>query len=105
MRSRVYSGLLLTMVFWGSAFVASKIVVVAVPPDVGAVLRFGLGALLMAAILFRRAARPIPPRDAWGRIAAVGIVGVFAFNALFFGGLVFAPASDAAMIIPTLSPV
>ncbi len=104
-RDRVRAGLVLTMVFWGSAFATSKMIVQHVPPDVGAALRFGLGALLMTAILFRRAAQPVPGRETWGRIAAVGLVGVAAFNTAFFRGLSFAPASDAAVIIPTLSPV
>lgn len=103
--TRVYLGLVLTMVFWGSAFVGSKMLVLEVPPAVGAVLRFGLGALLMMGVLFRRAARPFPPRETRGRIAAVGAVGVTVFNACFFGGLSLAPASDAAVIIPTVSPV
>jgi drug/metabolite transporter (DMT)-like permease len=104
-RIPVHLGLVLTMVFWGSAFVTSKMIVFEVPPDVGAVLRFGLGAVLMMGVLFRRSARPFPPRDVWGRIAAVGIVGVTAFNTCFFHGLALAPASDAAMIIPAISPV
>ncbi len=103
--ARVRLGLVLTMVFWGSAFPASKIIVLHVRPEVGAVLRFGLGALLMGAILFRRAAQPVPPRAAWGGIAVVGLVGVALFNTAFFRGLSLAPASDAAVIIPTLSPV
>ena len=102
---RVYGGLVLTMVFWGSAFVTSKMIVFEVPPEVGAVLRFGLGSILMTAILFRRSAQPVPPKAAWGRTAAVGLVGVAGFNTAFFHGLGLAPASDAAMIIPTLSPV
>ena len=102
---RVYAGLVLTMVFWGSAFVTSKMIVFDVPPEVGAVLRFGLGSVLMMGILFRRSAQPVPPRAAWGKTAAVGLVGVAAFNTAFFQGLALAPASDAAMIIPTLSPV
>lgn len=93
------------MVFWGSAFATSKMIVLHVAPEVGAVLRFGLGALLMMGILFRRSAHPVPVRAAWGRIAAVGLIGVAAFNTAFFRGLSLAPASDAAVIIPTLSPV
>jgi drug/metabolite transporter (DMT)-like permease len=54
-------GLVLPMVFWGSAFVTSKLIVFEVPPDGGAVLRFGLGAVLMMGLLFLRAARPFPP--------------------------------------------
>ena len=101
----VHLGLVLTMVFWGSAFVGSKVIVFDVPPEVGAVLRFGLGAILMMSVLFRRSARPVPPREVWRRIAAVGIIGVTAFNTCFFHGLALAPASDAAMIIPAISPV
>jgi len=72
---------------------------------VGAALRFGFGSLLMMAILFRRSAKPVPPRADWGRLAVVALVGVTGFNTLFFRGLSLAPASDAGMIIPTMSPV
>jgi drug/metabolite transporter (DMT)-like permease len=102
---RVYAGLVLTMFFWGSAFPTSKMLVLEVPPEVAAVLRFGFGSLLMMAILFRRSAKPVPDRDVWVRLAAVGIVGVTGFNTLFFQGLSLAPSSDAGIIIPTMSPV
>ena len=93
------------MVFWGSAFPTSKMLVLEVPPEVGAVLRFGFGSLLMMALMFRRSAKPVPEREMWGRLAVVGLVGVAGFNTLFFRGLSLAPSSDAGMIIPTLSPV
>jgi drug/metabolite transporter (DMT)-like permease len=93
------------MVFWGSAFPTSKMLVFEVPPEVAAVLRFGIGSLLMMAILFRRAAKPVPDRDVWTRLAIVGLVGVTGFNTLFFRGLSLAPSSDAGMIVPTMSPV
>jgi drug/metabolite transporter (DMT)-like permease len=102
---RVYAGLILTMVFWGSAFPTSKMLVLEVPPEVGAILRYGFGSLLMMAILFRRSAKPIPARADWGRLAVVALVGVTGFNTLFFRGLSLAPASDAGMIIPTMSPI
>jgi len=102
---RVYAGLVLTMVFWGSAFPTSKMLVLEVPPEVGATLRFGIGSLLMMALLFRRSAKPVPDRDVWPRLALVGLVGVTGFNTLFFRGLSLAPSSDAGMIIPTMSPV
>jgi len=102
---RVYTGLVLTMVFWGSAFATSKMLVFEVPPEVGAVLRFGFGSLLMMVILFRRSANPIPAQSDWPRLVLVALVGVTGFNTLFFRGISLAPASDAGMIIPTLSPV
>jgi len=48
-------------------------IVFEVPPDVGAVLRFGLGAVLMMGVLFRRSARPVPPRELWGLLWMEGI--------------------------------
>jgi drug/metabolite transporter (DMT)-like permease len=102
---RVYAGLVLTMVFWGSAFATSKMLVLEVSPEVGAALRYGIGSLLMMAILFRRSAKPIPARDDWGRLAVVALIGVTGFTTLFFHGLSLAPASDAGMIVPTMSPV
>src|SRR4030042_1841855 len=104
-RGRVYAGLVLTMVFWGSAFATSKMLVLGVPREGGAVLRFGFGSVLMMAILFRRSAKPVPARADWRRLAVVALVGVTGFNTLFFRGLSLAPASAAGMIIPTMSPV
>ena len=54
-------------------------IVFEVPPDVGAVLRFGLGAVLMMGVLFRRSARPVPPRELWGLLWMEGIraIGVY----------------------------
>jgi len=104
-RGRVYAGLVLTMAFWGSAFATSKMLVLEVAPEVAAVLRFGIGSVLMMAILFRRSANPVPARGDRVRLVLVSLVGVTGFNTLFFRGLSLAPASDAGMIIPTLSPV
>ena len=102
---RVYAGLVLTMVFWGSAFPTSKMLVLEVPPEVGAALRFGIGSLLMMAILFRRSAKPVPDRDVGARLAVVGLVGVTGFNTLFFSGLLVGPSSDSGMNITMVSPV
>ncbi|MET7855292.1 DMT family transporter [Streptomyces avermitilis] len=105
--SNPYLHLLMTMVLWGSAFSSSKAVVEYVPPSVGALLRFGGGAiaLLVAVRLFggRKASR-VPARNGW-RAAAAGVLGVFAYNGFFFWGLSKAPSLDAGILIPVMSPV
>jgi drug/metabolite transporter (DMT)-like permease len=93
------------MLFWGSAYATSKMIVREVPPDAAAVLRFGIGALAMVAILGFREAKPVPPRAAWPALLLQSALGVVGYNACFFRGVSLAPASDAAMIVPTLSPV
>jgi drug/metabolite transporter (DMT)-like permease len=103
-----YLYLLATMAFFGSAFASSKMVVGHMPHQVAAVLRFGGGALilvLLLALMSRKSNGPkITARDI-GRAAAVGLVGVFAYNLFFFWGLSLAPSIDGSIIVPVLSPV
>ncbi|SFS89621.1 DMT family transporter [Marininema halotolerans] len=105
--SLTYSLLGLMSIFWGSAFVGSKMVVGVVPPTVAAFIRFGLGGLMMGLyLLVRGRGRYAPiPRQRWFSIALLGIIGVTIFNACVFLGLDYATAADATMMIPTLSPV
>jgi drug/metabolite transporter (DMT)-like permease len=103
--ARARAGLVLVMLLWGSAYVTSKMIVREVPPDAAAVLRFGIGAAIMVGILCIREKRPVPPAAAWPALLLQSALGVVGYNACFFRGVKLAPASDAAMIIPTLSPV
>lgn len=102
---RVYIGLVLTMCFWGSSYATSKMLVFEVPYEVAALLRFGLGALLMIGIQFRLSGKLIPERKYWGQLTLLGLVGITLFNLFFFGGLSLAPSADAGMIVPTMSPI
>jgi drug/metabolite transporter (DMT)-like permease len=101
-----YLLLMTTMVLWGGSFSSSKVVVENVPYTVGALLRFGGGAiaLVVAVSLFDRRETPVPARNAWPA-AAAGVLGVFAYNGFFFWGLSLAPSLDAGILIPVMSPV
>lgn len=103
-----YLLLLATTTFWGSAFVTSKIAVAVVPPSVAAFIRFGLGAifsiLLLRFLHSRDQTVQAIPDGSWRRVIILGLVGVAAYNVLFFWGLAFSYASDGSMIIPVLSP-
>lgn len=104
-----YILLLLTMVFWGSAFTGAKLVVGQVPPEVGAFLRFGFGAVFMFLLLLsrktgRQDARSIGKKY-WFSILLLGITGVALYNLFFFWGVRYSFASDGSSIVPTISPV
>lgn len=103
---RIYLLLVLTTVFWGSAFTASKVAVASVSPTVAAFFRFGLGALFMLLILRlgKRETRNIP-KQFRGSVILLGVTGVALYNLFFFWALHFSKASDGSMIIPTMSPV
>ncbi|MDT0453214.1 DMT family transporter [Streptomyces hesseae] len=104
--SNPYALLLMTMLLWGSSFSSSKAVVEHVPHSVGALLRFGGGALalLLAVALFGNREQRVPARAGW-LAAAAGVLGVFAYNGFFFWGLSLAPSLDAGILIPVMSPV
>lgn len=103
-----YAMLIATAFFWGSAFVTSKIVVGEVPPSAAAFIRFGLGAFFAVLLLIILRSRDktvrVAPSGNWTGVLILGLVGVAAYNLLFFCGLAYSKASDGSMIIPTLSP-
>jgi drug/metabolite transporter (DMT)-like permease len=100
-----YLFLLITMALFGTAFTSSKIVVGEIPHDVAASLRFGGGAVILLIVL---CLRPGTARFSWrdlARAGSVGLIGVCAYNFLFFWGLSLAPSLDGTIIVPVLSPV
>lgn len=106
--ANAYLYLLATMAFFGSAFASSKAVVGHMPHQVAAVLRFGGGALILVLLLLLIGRKPEGPKSTRGQIAraaAVGLLGVFAYNLFFFWGLSLAPSIDGSIIVPVLSPV
>ncbi|HEY0805178.1 MAG TPA: DMT family transporter [Pseudonocardiaceae bacterium] len=102
---RRYLPLVLTMVFWGSAFATSKMTVGAVPPSVAAAIRFVGGAVILLAVVLASGQGVRLNRRDWSMIGLLGLTGVFGYNMLFFVALTMAPASDGSMIVPVLSPV
>ena len=103
---RIYLLLLLTIVLWGGSPVAGKLAVQELPPVTVGVLRYGAGSLILF-LLFGgrlRAWRQIRRRDRW-LLLSVGLLGTFLNHLAFYGGLVLAPASHAAILSPTTSPI
>jgi drug/metabolite transporter (DMT)-like permease len=104
-----YLLLLSTMIFWGSAFTGAKLVVGQVPPEVGAFMRFGIGAIFMFLILLShkkgRADAVSIGKKHWISIILLGITGVALYNLFFFWGVTYSFASDGSSIVPTISPV
>lgn len=88
---------------WSGGWIAGKLGVNAVPPLELSAIRFALAGVLLLGIARLTGARLGSER--LGLIAVSAIFGVFGYNALVFVGLTLTPASDAALIVPTLVPV
>lgn len=101
----VYLKLLLTAFFWGGTFVAGRAVTKDVGPLSAAFLRFALASLLLLILTWRQEKRlPLPTRGQILPLVLLGLIGVFAYNALFFNALKLIDAGRAAVII-ALNPV
>lgn len=101
-----------TAIMFASAFVATKYTVDTVAPSLAAALRFAVAAVALAsfATVQSRVATnahervQLLPTDRW-RIVLLGVLGIFAYHALFFWALQFTSASLSALIVPTTLPL
>ena len=82
------------IVFWGISFVATKAVLREVSPVTLIFVRFGIGALVLLAIV-----RELPPRRAWGPLALMGFVGVFVHQLLQSYALTMTSATNTGWLI------
>jgi drug/metabolite transporter (DMT)-like permease len=88
---------------WGGTWVVAKAAVGQVPPiELSAIRFFGVAVVLLIACAVLRI--PLGTRQL-GSVALAGIFGIFGYNALVFVALTMAPASDGALIVPTMVPV
>src|SRR2546428_11755373 len=88
---------------WGGGWMAGRLGVAGAPPLEFSAIRFIIasGALAFIVVATRTRIR----RDALGPVVLSAIFGYLGYNAFVFVGLTMAPASDAALIVPTTIPV
>lgn len=85
---------------WGGTFIAGRVLVLAVPPAVGALLRFAVACVALVAAAFLLEGR-LPRLDRRQLLAtvALGASGVLAYNLFFLGALSRMPASRTSLIV------
>jgi drug/metabolite transporter (DMT)-like permease len=100
-----YARLVAVPAIWGGTFIAGRVLALAIPPAVGALLRY-----VVASIALYLAARwlegGLPRLDRRQVLATLllGATGIFAYNLCFLGALARLPASRTSLII-ALNPV
>src|SRR5512143_4160724 len=98
----VYGLVVLATVFWGANFVLAGPVLADLPPLWAAALRFILGSGVMF-LLARSRSEPLAElgRRHAGIYALLGVIGIGAFNLLFFYALKSTSPTNAALIMAT----
>lgn len=96
-------GLWLTILFWSLNFLAVKIGVRGMSPELFTALRFLLAAPLLLLLARAQGSIRLAPRDRWPVILG-GILGVTIYQVLFTSSVQYTDVASSAILI-TLSPV
>src|SRR6185503_1169414 len=88
---------------WSGSWTFGKLGVTAVPPFELSAIRFGIAGVSMLALA--RITNQSLGLERWRLLILAGFFGIFLYNALVFFGLTISPASDGALIVPTINPV
>jgi drug/metabolite transporter (DMT)-like permease len=96
----VYVRLAVVPAIWGGTFIAGRVLAQAVPPTVGALLRFTVAcvALVTAAAVLEGGLPRLDRRQLLATLA-LGATGVLAYNLFFLGALSRLPASRTSLIV------
>jgi drug/metabolite transporter (DMT)-like permease len=88
---------------WSGSWITGKLAVASAPPLEVSTVRFVIAAIVLAAIAI--VTRTDLGRGSLRPVVLAGVFGYAGYNAFVFVGLTMAPASDGALIVPTLIPV
>ncbi|MDH5506368.1 MAG: DMT family transporter, partial [Anaerolineae bacterium] len=89
------------VVVWGASFVATKVALRDVSPVTVVWLRFAMGVLILAAVLWQRQQISLPGWQDLGYFALLGLIGVTYHQWLQSTGLETAQATTTAWIVAT----
>jgi drug/metabolite transporter (DMT)-like permease len=100
-----YAKLVAVPAIWGGTFIAGRVVALAVPAAVGALMRYVVAlAALLVAVRWLEGGLPRLTRKQLLGTALLGATGILAYNLFFLGALARLPASRTSLII-ALNPV
>lgn len=100
LRLGLYAKLTLVAVFWGGMYTAGRVVARLLPHFTAATLRFAVASVILVALTHaREGGLPRLDRRGLAAVLALGLTGVFAFNAFFFGSLERIGAGRGALIM------
>jgi drug/metabolite transporter (DMT)-like permease len=100
-RFNTYCGLALAVIFWGSSFVATKIVLRELNPATIITARFGMGVLVLTIASHRKSLRPIR-RQTLLQLALLGFMGITFHAWLQATGLKTVDATVTAWVVATI---
>lgn len=101
-RPHPYLGMLLVVLFWGGNFSFTKLAFVDLPPLAFTAVRFTIGSLVMWLLLQRLEPEGKTPRELWGRLIVLGLVGNTLYQLCFILGLARTTATNTSLILSAM---
>jgi drug/metabolite transporter (DMT)-like permease len=98
-RAGAIAAVLFSVVVWGASFIATKIAVGEVAPVTVVWLRFGMGVMVLGAVVLARRQLEVPPVGDLLYFMILGFIGISFHQWLQTNGLVTAQASTSSWII------
>lgn len=106
----MYVKLVLTTFFWGGTFVAARFAVKETAPFFAASSRFAVASIILLILVAWQSGKdnkPFPRPSSLPEIAilaALGLSGIFCYNAFFFTGLKYTGAANGSLIV-SINPI
>lgn len=100
-RAAVFKALF-AVVVWGASFVATKIAVGEVSPDLVVFLRFGMGVIILGSVVWKRQQLRLPDKKDWLYFMLLGFLGITFHQWLQSTGLVTAQAVTTGWIVASI---
>jgi drug/metabolite transporter (DMT)-like permease len=101
-RRRAMFEALFAVVVWGASFVATKVSLRYIRPDVVVWLRFALGVVILGITVLARGKFALPEKKDWLYFALLGFLGITFHQWLQSTGLVTTQANTTAWIVSTI---
>ena len=93
---------LFAVIVWGASFVATKIAVQEVSPDLVVFLRFGMGVIILGSVVWYRKQLKLPEKKDWLYFILLGFLGITFHQWLQSTGLVTAQAVTTGWIVASI---
>jgi drug/metabolite transporter (DMT)-like permease len=97
--------MLLVVLFWGGNFTFTKLAFVDLPPLAFNAIRFTIGSAMLWLLLQRLEPGGDTPRELWGRLVLLGIIGNTVYQVCFTLGLARTTATNTSLILSAMPTV
>jgi len=97
--------MLLTVLFWGVNFTATKVAMVSIPPLAFTAIRFSVGTALLWLILWRLEPEHRLARESVGAVIVLGLIGNTLYQICFITGLAATTATNTSLILSAMPAV